>query len=123
METKPQGEILEGNIQTWIDDLGIVGITRPYIWPGSWPDQDLRDMARSLPEWRFDSAWIYYETWDPEIPGAVEQFNRLQDRYHARVIHREGAWAPPRDVIAVADRTQSDQIIMSMWLGLGERNG
>ena len=117
----PRGEVLEGNIMSWIDDQRIIGVTRPYIWPGSWPDRDLRDMARSLPGWTFDSAWIYYERWDPEIPGAVERFNRDQDRWHARVIHSDGVWQPPRDLIAVLDRTVSDQVMMSMWLGLGAR--
>ena len=106
---------------SWIDSLGVVGINRPYIWPGSWPANDLRDMAQSLPDWIFDSAWIYYESWDPEIPEAVEHFNNDQSRYHARVIHREGAWRPPRDIIAVTDRTQADQVMMSMWLGLGSQ--
>jgi hypothetical protein len=122
METHMPGEILEGNIQAWIDDQHLVGIARPYIWPGSWPDQDLEHMAHSLPNWIFDSAWIYYETWDPEIPAAVERFNQDQDRYHARVIHRDGVWHPPRDIIAVMDRTDSAQVMMSMWLGLGERS-
>jgi hypothetical protein len=114
------GDILEGNILAWITDLGLVGISRPYIWPGTLPEQDLLDMSRSLPDWIFDSAWIYYEHWDPEIPDAVERFNRDQTRYHARTIHRAGAWRPPRDIIAVTDRTQADQVIMSMWLGLGQ---
>ena len=112
------GQVLEGNIMTWIDHQGWIGVRRPYIWPGSWPAHDLLDMARSLPGWQFDSAWIYYEAWDPEIPGAVERFNRDQDRYHARVIHREGLWQPPRDVIAVLDSTLSAQVMMSMWLNL-----
>lgn len=121
METHMPGEILEGNIQAWIDDQHLVGIARPYIWPGSWPDQDLRHMAQSLPDWIFDSAWIYYDAWDPNIPAAVERFNQDQERYHARVIHQDGVWHPPRDIIAVMDRTDSAQVMMSMWLGLGEK--
>lgn len=123
METSERtpGAVLEGNILAWILALGIVGVSRPYVWPGTAPDRDLADMARSLPDWLFDSAWIYYEAWDPEIPVAVERFNRDQARYHARVIHRDGPWQPPRDVIAVTDRHSADQVIMSMWLGLGER--
>lgn len=118
------GEILEGNIAHWITDQGMIGVRHPYIWPGSWPDQDLDHMAQNLPraEWRmFDSAWIYYEEWDPEITGAVDRFNRGQDRYHARVINRDGVMAPPRDIIAVIDRQLSDQVILSMWLGLAQR--
>lgn len=118
----PAGQVLEGNIAEWISDQGMIGIRRPYIWPGSWPDRDLRDMAQSLPDWIFDSAWIYYEIWDPEIPSAVERFNRDHSRYHARVIHRDGVWHPPRDLIAVLDVTLSDQVMMSMWLGLGRRS-
>ena len=121
METHMPGEILEGNIQAWINDQHLVGIARPYIWPGSWPDQDLRHMAQSLPDWIFDSAWIYYDAWDPNIPAAVERFNQDQERYHARVIHQDGVWHPPRDIIAVMDRTDSAQVMMSMWLGLGEK--
>jgi len=121
METRQPGAVLEGNIQAWISDQNLVGIQRPYIWPGSWPDQDLKHMAQSLPDWIFDSAWIYYEAWDPNIPAAVERFNQDQARYHARVIHQDGVWHPPRDIIAVVDRTRSDQVMMSMWLGLGER--
>ena len=121
MKTHTPGAVLEGNIQAWIADQNLVGIARPYIWPGSWPDQDLKHMAQSLPDWIFDSAWIYYEAWDPNIPAAVERFNQDQDRYHARVIHQDGVWHPPRDIIAVIDRTRSDQVMMSMWLGLGER--
>ena len=117
------GEVLEGRIAQWIHSLGIVGVARPYIWPGTLPEEDLRDMGRALPDWMFDSAWIYYECWDPEIPGTVERFNRDQTRYHARTIHRAGAWRPPRDLIAVTDRQSADQVILSMWLGLGERNG
>lgn len=118
------GEVLEGNIAQWIDAQGMIGIRRPYIWPGSWPDRDLRDMAWNLdrPEWAtFDSAWVYYEAWDPEIPTAVEAFNRSQDRWHARLIHREGVMQPPRDIVAVTDRTMSDQVMLSMWLGLANR--
>jgi hypothetical protein len=122
MQTHTPGAVLEGNIQAWIDNQNLVGIARPYIWPGSWPDQDLEHMAHSLPDWIFDSAWIYYETWDPNIPAAVERFNQDQDRYHARVIHQDGVWHPPRDIIAVMDRTDSAQVMMSMWLGLGERS-
>lgn len=117
----PAGQVLEGNIMAWIDEQHMIGICRPYIWPGSWPDRDLRDMAQSLPDWIFDSAWIYYERWDPEIPTAVERFNQDQSRYHARVIHRDGVWRPPRDLVAVLDREASDQVMMSMWLGLGAR--
>jgi len=122
MKTHQPGEVLEGNIQAWIADQHLIGIARPYIWPGSWPDQDLRHMAQSLPDWIFDSAWIYYETWDPNIPAAVERFNQDQAQYHARVIHQDGVWHPPRDIIAVMDRTDSAQVMMSMWLGLGERS-
>ena len=118
----PPGQVLEGNIMSWIDGQHMIGIRRPYIWPGSWPDRDLRDMARSLPDWLFDSAWIWYETWDPEIPAAVERFNQDQAGYHARVIHRAGIWHPPRDLIAVLDREVTDQVMMSMWLGLGQPN-
>lgn len=117
---RPAAHELEGQILTWIQDQGMIGISRPYIWPGSWPERDLQDMALALPEWHlYDSAWIYYEAWDPEIPGAVARFNRDQARYHARVIHSDGAWQPPRDIIAVMDREASDQVIMAMWLGLG----
>lgn len=119
-DTRP-AEVLEGNIMSWINEQGFIGINRPYIWPGSWPDIDLRDMALSLHDWVFDSAWIYYEEWDPEIPGAVEDFNREQTQYHARVLHQDGAWHPPRDLILVVDRERSDSLIMSMWLSLGER--
>lgn len=118
------GEVLEGNIAQWITDQGMIGVRRPYIWPGAWPDSDLEHMAANLPrpEWRvFDSAWIYYDSWDPEIPGAVESFNRSQDRWHARVIHREGVMRPPRDIVAVIDRQLSDQVILSMWLGLAQK--
>lgn len=116
--------MLEGNIAQWIADQGIVGVRRPYIWPGSWPDRDLEWLTREMvqPSFAvFDSGWIYYEVWDPEITGAVERSNRSQDRWHARVIHRDGVWRPPRDLVAVFDRTQSDQVIMSMWLSLGEK--
>lgn len=105
----------------WIQDLGWVGIERPYIWPGSWPDADLRQMGHALPTFPFDSAWIYYEAWDPEIPAAIERFNQDHATLHARVIHRDGVWRPPRDVVCVIDRTRSDHLIMSMWLSLGER--
>lgn len=118
------GQVLEGNIAQWIDEQGMIGIRRPYIWPGSWPDRDLRDMADQLPraEWQiFDSAWIYYDAWDPEIPAAIERFNQDQPRWHARVIHREGVMRPPRDIIAVIDRHLSDQLILSMWLGLANK--
>ena len=115
------GEVLEGNILSWINDLGLIGISRPYVWPGTLPEEDLRDMARALPGWMFDSAWIYYECWDPMIPTAVERFNQQQSQYHARTIHRAGGWRPPRDIILITDRTQADTVMMSMWLGLGER--
>lgn len=126
MATEHQpGAVLEGNIAEWIADQNIVGVQRPYIWPGSWPDQDLQFIAREMvrPSYSiFDSSWIYYELWDPEIPGAIERFNRSQDRWHARSIHADGVWHPPRDLVAVLDRTRSDQVIMSMWLSLGERS-
>ena len=122
MKTTTPGEVLEGNILSWIQQQNLIGIARPYVWPGSWPDRDLVDMAQSLPDREaFDSAWIYYEAWDPEIPSAIERFNQDQDRYHARAIHQDGIWHPPRDIIAVIDRCRSDQVMMSMWLGLGER--
>ena len=117
------GEVLEGNIMSWVMENAQTGtIERPYIWPGSWPDQDLRDMARSLPGWEFDSAWIYYEAWDPEIPAAVERFNRDQDRYRAVTLHSESVYSPPRDMIAVLDREDAQQIILAMWLQLGGRS-
>lgn len=119
MSKSTPGEVLEAEILSWILDQGMIGVRRPYVWPGSWPDRDLSDMSESLPDWTFDSAWIYYEAWDPEIPPAVERFNRSQDRYYARTILRDGIWHPPRDIITVTDREISQQVMLAMWLGLG----
>jgi len=115
------GEQTERAIETWMTDLATLGTVRtPYIWPGSWPAQDLRDMAHTLPGWQFDSAWIYYEAWDAEAPDAVRAFNRVQDRWWAQEIRRDSAYRPPVDLIVVLDRGDAQQTILAMWLGLGE---
>lgn len=114
------GEHTERAIETWMADLATLGTVRtPYIWPGSWPAQDLRDMATALPGWKFDSAWIYYERWDAEAPDAVRAFNRVQHRWWAQEIRRDSAYAPPVDLIVVLDRGDAQQTILAMWLGLG----
>lgn len=121
----PPGEVLEGNIAAWFSEQALAGVNRPYIWPGSWPDQDLAYMGRELAKDAysvFDGAIIYFEAWDPGITRAVEHWNQDQSRWHARVIHRAGIWHPPRDLILITDRRRSDQVILSMWLGLGERS-
>lgn len=121
-ENRLAGQVLEGNILEWVEANTQIGtIQRPYIWPGSWPDEDLVSMARSLPGWQFDSAWIYYEHWDEEIPAAVALFNQEQSRYHAVILRRDSVYAPPRDIIAVLDCGDAQQIILAMWLKLGER--
>ena len=115
------GEQIERDIESWMTDLAEWGtIQRPYIWPGSWPDRDLRDMAQALPGWEFDSAWIYYQSWDPEIPGAIERFNRSQDRYWAQELTQAGVYQPPTNLVAVLDRGDAQQTILAMWLRLGE---
>jgi len=115
------GEQTEHDIATWMADLAELGTVRaPYIWPGSWPERDLADMASALPGWHHDSAWIYYEAWDPEIPAAVAQFNRRQPVWWAQIIAADSVWRPPVDLIAVLDRGDAQQVILAMWLGLGE---
>lgn len=120
--TEP-ASVLEGNIAQWIWQQNLTGIQRPYIWPGSWPAKDLEWAEQHLGQSQFDAfdgMIIYYEAWDPEIPGAVDTWNQSQDRWHARTIHSAGVWRSPRDLILIVDRQRSDQVMMSMWLGLGE---
>ena len=115
------GEQTEHAIQTWMRDLAEWGtVQTPYIWPGSWPDRDLQDMALALPGWHHDSAWIYYEHWDPEIPDAVQRFNQAQHRYWAQVLRQDGVYGPPVNIISVLDRGDAQQTILAMWLRLGE---
>ena len=115
------GEHTEHEIEAWMTYLAEWGtIQRPYIWPGSWPDRDLQDMALALPGWEFDSAWIYYQHWDPEIPAAVTRFNQGQDRYWAQELRSRGMYHPPVDIVAVLDRGDAQQTILAMWLRLGE---
>jgi hypothetical protein len=93
------GEDAERAIQAWLKSLPCP-MQRPYIWPGTIPDQDLKDMARALPGWEYDCAVIYYQSWDPELPDQVMGFNIMQDIYQARYWRRSQSGAPEH-VIAV----------------------
>lgn len=120
-DRRTPGQELEYSIAVWIQDL----VSEPaaaYVWPGTWPDQDLWDMSRCLPGWHYDSAWIYYQQADPHSAQAVQEFNSQQDRYVAVIIDRAGVYAPPRDIIAVFDRQCCAAIQMAMWLRLGENS-
>lgn len=113
----------ERDIEQWIIQQGIMPTHHPYVWPGSWPDRDLADMARSLPGWRYDSAWIWYESWDPDTPAAVREFNQHNREYRAQIIRTTNAWHPPRTLVVVLPRDAADLLAMMMWLDLGETNG
>jgi len=107
MPVSRSGEESEQAILLWLSQLPCP-ISAPYIWPGTIPDQDLRDMALALPGWDFDCAVIYYQAWDPEIPNMVGLFNAAQSVYQARYWRRTQAGAPEH-VIAVIP-TQAWQV-------------
>ena len=117
------GDILEGNIAEWVWQRGLRDIQRPYIWPGAWTTNDLEWAANNLerPEFdAYDSMIIYYREFEDDMPDRVSQFNILQPRWMARWITHSGPWQPPRDLILVMDRERTDQVLMNMWLALGE---
>ena len=111
------GEHTEQEIEAWIQRRTEGLIRSPYIWPGSWPDRDLYDSRFAMPDWHLhDSAWIYYQAWDPEIPGAVQRFNQEQHRFRALVVRDQAPYA----MILVVERERITAIQMLMWLQLGE---
>lgn len=99
IHTSRSGEDSERDILTWLRSLPCP-IHEPYIWPGTFPDQDLRDMVLALPGWHYDCAVIYYQRWDPMIAEVVPEFNRAQDQYQARYWRRSESGSPEH-VIAV----------------------
>ena len=98
------GEDSERAILTWLSQLPCP-ITQPYIWPGTIPDQDLRDMALALPGWDYDCAVIYYQRWDPEIPHMTNLFNAAQSVYQARYWRRSESGAPEHVIAVIPTRT------------------
>lgn len=107
MPVSRSGEESEQAILLWLSQLPCP-IQAPYIWPGTIPDQDLRDMALALPGWHYDCAVIYYQRWDPELVEMVGLFNAAQSRYQARYWRRTQSGAPEH-VIAVIP-TQAWQV-------------
>jgi hypothetical protein len=102
------GDQIEQQLHTWLAHT-CAWAGRVYLWPGTLPQQDLVDMARALPGWKYDSVVIYYTRWDPEIPAACAAFNQDQNHMQARWFRRHAAGSePPQHIIAVIPQQQYD---------------
>jgi len=114
------GQDSERAILAWLGTLPCP-ISRPYVWPGTIPDQDLSDMALALPDWEYDCAVIYYQRWDPEIPRMVELFNAAQSVYQARYWRRNEAGAPEHVIAVIPSRAWDIAHIASFIRATGDR--